>query len=150
MSDKAIEVKLFEFFTEQIAEADDNSPIKNIALLDTIHREIRDDQPDGLSIGDVTSTFAPFGQSVREFDASTILVPFSKVRGSDKTNRQPAAQRVFEIQQEVIRLLFAFPTLNNRCCDVEVQRSARTSQGLDAEDYAVGNIPIIVDKKGTF
>ena len=150
MSDKAVEVKLFEFFTEQIAAADNNSPIKNIALLDTIHREIRDDQPDGISIGDVTSTFAPVDQSVKEFDASTILVCFSKVRGADKTNRQPAAQRVFEIQQEVIDLLYKFPTLNNRCCDVEVMRSVRTSQGLDAEDFAVANIPIIVDKKGTF
>ncbi|MBX7170149.1 MAG: hypothetical protein K1X72_04275 [Pyrinomonadaceae bacterium] len=150
MSDKAIEVKLFEFFTEQIQAATPDSPIYQAALLDTIHREIRDNQLNGIAIGDVTSTFAPYGDSVKEFDGFTLLVCFAKVIGSDKTNRQPAVQKVFEIQQEVIRLLFKFPSLNNRNCDVHILRSARTAQGFDAEDYAVANIPVVVDESGEY
>lgn len=147
---KPIEILLFEFFDAEIKAAKSKNPLYGIQLLDTLRDEIDHTVGKILGIGEVTSSPAPGPDGlIKEFDAFTMLVCGARVVGEDKTKGKEALQAVYEIQMAVTELLFEFPNLKNRGCNVQVLRQARSSQAPDAEDYTVANVPIVVNPTGS-
>lgn len=145
--DKPVEILLFEFLTEQVNAALPDDLISGLELHDTVYQSIRKDR--GLRISDVTSTFSPTSIGTeKEYDALITIAAYSRVTGKDKTERIPAMQDAFEIQQKVYELLRNNSTLAGRVCDLLLRRGARGYDVLDGEPFAVAMIPLVINPSG--
>jgi|GEM_PF-3532568 len=145
---KPAEILLYEYLAEQIDAAVCGDVLYKAELHDTPYQRITGDR--GVRISEAVSEFAP-GPEMKpaEFDAAIIITCFSRVKGVEKTARQPALQDVFDLSAAVFALLTTDFTLGGRVCDLVVHESSRGYDTYNGEPYAVSNIPITINPSGT-
>lgn len=144
---KPAEILLFDFLTEEFAASAVGSLLYDLELHDTVYQKIT--KPCGLRISEATGDLSPGpGGGLKEVDVDLVLICYARIEGKDKTERQEALQKAFEIQQEIVMLLVNNQTLNNRVCDVLVRKGSRGYDSLDGEPFAVANQPILINPSG--
>ncbi|MEO8650497.1 MAG: hypothetical protein ABI539_15145 [Acidobacteriota bacterium] len=145
--DKPCEILLFDFLSPAIAAAVLGDALFQLELHDTVHQKITKNR--GLRISEAVGDISPGPDMVwKEYDVDLMLVSYSRVTGSEKTNRQAALIDVFQIQQAAAILLTGDPTLGGRVCDLLIRKCSRGYDVLDGEPYAVANIPLIINPSG--
>ncbi len=136
-----------EFLEESIAAAPNGSLLKSIELRDTVFKKI--EQDDGVAIGFGESDFSPNGaDEVQEYDAVVVLVCYSKILGTNKTERKEARRKAFQISRAVAKLFFDSPKMNGRVCKSRVLTAARGFDSFNSAPYAVVNMPIVFNESG--
>lgn len=140
------EILLFEFLSESISGSAPDDVIYDCELHDTVYQAIR--KPKCIRISEAVSELAvDVTQEMKEFDAELVIAVCVKVEGKDKKERQASIQTLFDIQQEVTKLLTEDGTLGGRVCDSLVRRSFRGFDVLDGEPWAVANIPVVINPR---
>ena len=146
MSEKPVEILVYEFLQEAVDDAADASALFGADVHDTVWQSMKKDRPRGLRITDAVGDIAPIGEGqVKEFDVEMQIVCFVKVEGVDKKDRGPALQAVFEIEKAVHKLIFDDQTLGGRVCDVVIEKSVRGYDSIDGNPYAVANISVVIN-----
>ncbi|HQU84502.1 MAG TPA: hypothetical protein PKY59_15295 [Pyrinomonadaceae bacterium] len=149
MNDKPAEINVFDFLEEKKAQAANDSILKTLELHDTVYQNIKTDQ--GVRLGETPSDFSPMqGGELKEFDAAVPLIVFARVKGTDKTERQEALQKVFTISKEIAKLFFQDDELGGRVCNSMLTRWTRGFDDMDGEPYAVSNTSLIVNPSGKY
>ena len=147
MADKPAEILLFDFLAEKLDLAVPDDVLFQIELHDTTYQKIT--KPRGVRISEAVGDLAPGpGGGLEEHDVLLILSIYSRITGKEKTDRQPALADVFATTKAVCQLLLDDSTLGSRVCDTLLRRGSRGYDVLDAEPYAVANIPLIINPSG--
>lgn len=149
MSNKPAEILVYEFLDAAKSAAPDDSLLKTMELHDTIYQDIKTSQ--GVRIGEVPSEFSPTADGTfKEFNAEIPIACFARVKGTQKSNRTEAIQKVFDITLAVTQLFYGDASLGGRVCDSIVVRGARGFDELDGEPYAVSNFSLVVNPSGEY
>lgn len=141
---KPVEILVYEFFDEAFAAAVSGTLLHGLELHDTTYQKIATDK--GVRISEAVGKLLPGpGGGLKEWDVDLIVVCYARVRGKDKRARQEALQQVFDIQEEIVKLILADQTLGTRVCDLVIRKSPRGYADLDGEPFAVANMPLIIN-----
>lgn len=148
---KPAEIALYDFLREKFDGAVEKNVLYQIALHDTIHQKLEKGSDYGVRIGEADSDFS-VGEmdTIKEFDAYLMIVCFARVTGTDKSKRQEALQKVFEIHKAVIALLLESDSLGGRVCSLEILRGSRGYDSMNGEPYAVSNQPVVINPSGKY
>ena len=144
-----IEDAVHEVLATAIGTAAEGDPLYKAELHDTVYQTITQDY--GVRVGDCESDLAPLagGEEMGEFDAMLTIVCFARVEGADKTERKAARAKARSLMLAIAKILFNDPTLNGQVRDARVLRAKRGFDSItDADDYAVANLPLIVNETG--
>lgn len=149
-SNQPVEIALYDFLRESFDAASPGTDLFELELHDTIYQKIKTDN--GVRIGEAESDWSPVGAGeLKEFDAQLMVVCFSRIVGTDKTERQAALQKVFNIHRAVVGLIFQSPSLGGRVCDnTLILRAARGYDAISSDPYAVVNQPLVFNLSGEY
>lgn len=151
--DKPAEILVFDFLTEKLEAAPPDTVLFDLQLHDTVWQRISEIPGRGVRISDAVGDLSPGpgGTSPgdwKEYDVFLTIACFSRVKGQEQTQRQPALIDVFQIEQAIYILLWENPTLSGRICDLLLKKCSRGYDNLGGNPYAVVNIPLIINPSG--
>lgn len=138
-----------EMFAAAVEAADEGTTLYKAEVQDTVYQAIKTDR--GVRVGDCVSDVAPSfgGETVEEFDARVPLVCYSRVVGTDKTNRKAARDDARALALAVAKLFFDDPTIGGSVRDSRVLKMVRGFDSLAGADvYAVANLDLIINETG--
>jgi len=144
-----IEDAVHEFIQEAIEAAQDGDVLFNAELHDNAYLTITKDS--GIRLGDCTSDAAPLpgGEEMAEFDAYLPICFFSRIEGTDKTDRKAARNKARALWFAVALLFHNDRTLGGRVRDIIMRRAVTGYDSItDGDFYAVVNLPLIVNSTG--
>jgi hypothetical protein len=144
-----IEIKVFDFFDDQITAAIDGDPLFGVQLHDTVYQTIKRNgsrvTDRVIRISEAESEMVPCGLDWEEKDAHLILVLAARIQGSDKTERQEALTDVVNLFRVVADLFDNDRTLGDRVHDLQADKASRGYDVFDGDPYAVVNIPLLIN-----
>lgn len=145
--EKPSEILLYEFLRESIDALPQDHTLFELEVHDTVFQTIKTER--GARISDAVGDLSPGPEMViKEYDTLLIITCYSRVNGTDKTQRQTALVDLFNIQREIYSLLLNDSTLGGRVCDSVLLKGGRGYDSLDGEPYAVSNMPIVINPSG--
>lgn len=145
--EKPSEILLYEFLRESIDALPQDHTLFELEVHDTVFQPIK--QHRGVRISDAVGDLSPGPEMVlKEYDVLLVITCYSRVIGTDKTQRQDALIDLFNIQREIYSLLVGDSTLGGRVCDSMLLKGGRGYDVLAGEPYAVSNTPIVINPSG--
>lgn len=143
---KPTESLLFEFLAEHIDAAGSGDVLYMAELHDTPYQTIKTDR--GVRVSEAVGHFALGPEMVvGEFDMQVIVICYSRVQGTEKTDRQPALQDVFDLARAVFQAVTDDSTLGGRVCDSLIGECRRGYDVFNGEPFAVVNLPVVINPR---
>jgi hypothetical protein len=145
MSLLAVETLVYQFLQVLIDRALPEQPLSQLELHENLYRPIKTHK--GLRVGYVTSQLSLNPETeIQEYDANLTLVAYAYLKKSDSALYNKGIQTVLTIAAEVVKAIQLDGTLGNRVCRTRVLPAGRGIEELNANDYAVLNLPIIINE----
>ena len=146
--DKPVEILVWEFFADNIAEAVPEDVLYEVELHDTTWQKIM--KPRGLRLTNSFGDMAPGpGGGMKEVDMHMQVAIYARVEGTDQSARVPAMQKVYDLERKVCEMIYGDQSLGNRVCDVLIVKCIRDYDSLDGNPYAIANIQLIINPSGS-
>lgn len=140
-----VETLVYQFLQTLVDKAVAEQPLYRLELHENLYRPIKTHK--GLRVGYVTSQLSLNPETeIQEYDASLTLVAYSYLKKSDSALYNSGIQTILNIGAEVVKEIQLDGTLGNRVCRTRVLPASRGIEELNSNDYAVLNLPIIINE----
>jgi hypothetical protein len=140
---------IVEMLEAAVAAAAQGTPLYQAEVQDTVYQQIEQDY--GVRVGDCASQVAPSagGEEMEEFDAQLTLVAYSRIAGTDKTDRKAARNDARALALAVAKLFFDDNTIGGNVRDARVMKMRRGYDSITGgETYAVANLDLLINETG--
>jgi hypothetical protein len=138
-----------EMITAAVAAAAEGETLHEAEVQDTVYETMKRDR--GIRIGDCESDVAPSpgGEAMEEFDAQLVLVCYSRIVGTDKTQRKAARDDARTLALATAKLFIDDPSIGGHVRDSRVVKMRRGYDSLTSADvYAVANLALVINETG--
>lgn len=148
--DKSPSSIVSDFLTQIVAEAADDSPLKNAAVLDSAHQEIpmNAEVVKGFVVSNSEWDFAPEVDETGVCDSLIIIGSYYRISGLDTTNRAESRDKNFQMMKAAADKIFADQTLGGKVCDSLILRATDGDKSTNSDTFAIINLPIILNPTG--
>lgn len=138
---------LVEFANEFVAAAESGSIEEGAQVLDSKNQRLEEDK--GIVVSNAEWTFSPSSENIEKFfDALLIVGFYYRIPSDDGTEWAIPRDKCFELAQAFSQALFDDQTLGERVCDFNMLRLVDGQDNANSNDYAIINLPIILNPTG--
>lgn len=151
MTGKSPSTIFYEFLSQIVTSAADDSPIKGVQVLDSENQRIEKDK--GIIVSNSEFSLGPTSVDDDEFyDALLVIGFFVQISADDYTERRQGRDECFALAFETNRKIFEDEELKDadgkkRVCDLQVLDAVDGSRNVSGKHYAIINLPIILNPR---
>ena len=144
--EKSVETNVFEWLKSLVESAPEESVLSGVDVQDSNAQEMTKNS--GIYVSYAEWQSMPTEEGRKIYDAFLIIAIYSRIRGTDKSERLTSRDKAFQISEAISTALDADMTLGERFCDHQKFRSYSGNAPVKSDSYAVINLPIVLNPTG--